>query len=506
MREEKVKQLKALRELQAQLGAEVFLVGGTVRDLVRHRKPNDLDLVVRGVVPADFEAFLRERGDLRLVGKSFGVYLFRPKRMQHALEIAFPRTEVSTGEKHRDFAVHCDPSISIENDSRRRDFTLNAMYLPIGSVDEQGNIDKRAIIDFHDGLEHIKRRLIVAVGNPEDRIAEDPLRMLRAVVLVARTGYRLEGNTFGAIKKHAELIKSVASERVRDEFLKLMESEKPSRGFKTMARTGLLRLVFPELDACVGCGQNPKYHSYPVFEHLIYATDAACTITDRLDVRLGTLCHDLGKAPTRTVRPGGSGPDDVSFHNHEIVSTKLTYSFMRRLRFPKELTEAVVHLVRYHQYKYDRLWTDKAVRRFIRNAGIHREHLEDLDQHPQFLLRQADRMGNSMKAHLPVTDKQKDFQKRIREVYNSSSAHSLRDLQVDGEVIKTELGLPASPQVGQIIRHLFEIVEENPELNNREVLLGVARKFLEENPNGSHQVDGESSVPGESDAEQGGCP
>ncbi|MCI0528627.1 MAG: HD domain-containing protein, partial [Nitrospira sp.] len=274
-----------------------------------------------------------------------------------------------------------------------------------------------------------------------------------------------------------------------------------SRGFKTMARTGLLRWVFPELDACVGCGQNPKYHSFPVFEHLIYATDAACSITDRLDVRFGTLCHDLGKAPTRAVRPGGAGPDDVSFHNHEIVSTKLTYSFMRRLRFPKEFIEEVVHLVRHHQYKYDRLWTDKAVRRFIRNAGIHREHLGDLDNHPQFLLRQADRMGNTMKAHLPITDKQKDFQNRIREVYNTSSAHSLRDLQVDGEAIKTEMGIPAGPEVGRIIRFLFDLVEEKPDLNNRESLLREARKFLEENPNGNYQADGEGAGASEVDTE-----
>ena len=88
---------------------------------------------------------------------------------------------------------------------------------------------------------------------------------------------------------------------------------------------------------------------------------------------LAALCHDLGKAPTRAVKPDGDGPDDVSFHNHEIVSTKLAYNFMRRMKFPKDFTEAVVHLVRWHQYKYDRTWTDKAVRRFIRKTGIEPE-------------------------------------------------------------------------------------------------------------------------------------
>jgi tRNA nucleotidyltransferase/poly(A) polymerase len=487
-----MKQLKALRELEQHLGAEAFLAGGAVRDLLRSQEPNDIDVVVRNVIPADFEGFLRERGDLSLVGKSFGVYLFRPKNSEESIEIAFPRTEVSTGDGHKDFAVHTDPMISLEEDSKRRDFTLNAMYLPLSAISEGDyKFDERSVIDFHGGIEHLHRRLIVAVGRPEDRIQEDPLRMLRAVVLVARTGYRLEGNTFGAIKRHAGMLRSVPMERIRDEFIKLMESDKPSRGFKTMARTGLLDYVLPELSTCIGCGQNPKYHSYPVFEHLIYATDAACSISDRLDVRFGALCHDLGKAPTRQVRPGGSGPNDVSFHNHEIVSTKLTYAFMKRMKFHKDFIEDVVQLVRYHQYKYDRAWTDKAVRRFIRNASITKEYLENLDSHPQFLVRQADRMGNELKAHLPITSKQKDFQARIIEIYNSSSAHSLHDLKVNGDDLKEELKLSSSPIIGKVIRFLFEVVEETPEVNNREDLLKIARKFLEENPNESDHTAGE---------------
>lgn len=502
-----MKELKALRELREELGAEAFLVGGTVRDLVRRRKPNDLDVLVRGVDPAQFEAFLRLRGDLQLVGKSFGVYLFKPTGSSASIEIAFPRTEISTGEGHRDFAVHTDPDLSIEEDSRRRDFTINAMYLNIDEVDDHGKFDRKAVTDFHNGLEHIRRRLIVAVGNPEDRILEDPLRMMRAMVLVARTGYRLEGNTFGAIKRNTGLISTVAAERVRDEFIKIMESDKPSRAFKTMTRTGLLAEVFPELEACVGCGQNPKYHSYPVFEHLIYATDAACGLTDRLDVRFGALCHDLGKAPTRAVRPGGDGPNDVSFHNHEIVSTKLTFAFMKRLKFPKKFIEEVVSLVRHHQYKYDRTWTDKAVRRFIRNLELTKSDLEDMDNHPQFLVRQADRMGNEMKAHLPITQKQRDFQARIREVYEKSSAHSLRDLRVNGRDIMEHFGLPSGPEVGRTIKFLFDVVEETPEVNNREDLLRIAGKFLEEMRNGSHSTDGdcEGSGPGaaSSGAEEG---
>lgn len=492
-----MEQLKALRELREKLGAEVFLVGGTVRDLVRRKEPNDIDVLVRNVSPSDFENFMRERGDLRLVGKSFGVYLFKPTGSKKTVEIAFPRTEVSTGEGHRDFSIIPNPNITIEEDSRRRDFTVNALYLNLDHIDTNGKFDRRAVLDFHNGLEHIRKRLIVAVGDPEDRIFEDPLRMMRAVVLVARTGYRLDGDTFGAIKRKVDLLKSVSQERIRDELLKVMRTDKPSRAFKTMARTGLLQYVLPELADCVGCGQNPKHHSYPVFEHLIYAVDAACELTPDLGVRFGALCHDLGKAPTRAVKPGGDGPNDVSFHNHEIVSTKLAYQAFKRLKFPREFSERVIHLVRYHQYRYDREWTDKAVRRFIRNVGLTREDLENLDQHPQFLLRQADRMGNKLKAHLPITQKQRDFQARLLEVYEKSSAHSLRELKVNGRDIMEHFELPASSLVGRIMRYLFDVVEETPAANTREKLLEMAGKFLKEDQyrNGDTEINGEGPEP-----------
>ncbi len=496
-----MKRLRALRELRKELGAEVFLVGGTVRDLIRRREPNDLDVLVRGVAPADFETFMRTRGTLELVGASFGVYLFKPKRLKGHIEIAFPRTEVSTGPRHDEFEVVTNSMLSIEEDSRRRDFTLNAMYLSLDDVEENGKFDKRKIIDFHNGLEHIRKRLIVAVGTPEDRIEEDPLRMMRAMVLVARTGYRLEGNTFGAIKRNADKVRTVSAERLRDEFIKIMRSEKPSRAFKTMDRTDLLKILFPEMHACVGCGQNPKYHSYPVFEHTIKAADAACELTDRLDVRFAALCHDLGKASTRALRPNGDGPNDVSFHNHEIVSCKLAFAFMKRLKFPKKFTEEVIALVRMHQYKYDRDWTDKAVRRFIRNIGLTKADLEDLEQHPQFLVRMADRMGNKLKESLPVTVKQRDFQRRIIEVYESSAAHSLRDLKVNGRDIMEHFDVPSGPSVGKVIAYLFDMVETNPKINNRDDLFRLAEKFLKEEESGSDQANRSSSGVSKSAAE-----
>lgn len=488
-----MKELSDLRDLQKETGAEVFLVGGTVRDRIRRRKPNDLDVLVRSVSPVEFEEFLRKRGNLQLIGNSFGVYLFKPKESYTSVEIAFPRKEVSTGEGHRDFDVLCSSDITIEEDSQRRDFTCNALYVRLEDVTKDGGFDRQVVIDFHNGLEHIRNRLVVAVGKPEERICEDPLRMLRAIVLVSRTGWRLDGNTFGAIKKNATRLRSVAPERIRDEIIKIMESGKPSRAFKALHRCGLLEIFMPELEACVGLGQNPKYHSFNIFDHLIYATDASCEITDRLDVRFATLCHDLGKAPTREVRKGGDGPNDVSFHNHEVESTKLAYTMLGRLKFPKLFIRDVVHLIRYHQYKYDREWSDKAVRRFIRKAEINREHLGDLNNHPQFLLRQADRMGNDFKAHLPVTPKQEDFQARIVEVYESSSAHSLKDLKVDGRLIMEELGITPGPDIGQIIKHLFELVEENPSLNVRKTLVSRAKRYLEEMRDGSNPISAGSS-------------
>jgi len=491
-----MKTLGTLRRLQEELGAEVFLVGGAVRDRLRRKEPNDLDFVVRNVSPSDFEAFMRKRGRLELVGESFGVYLFSAKGSEErSVEIAFPRREVSTGPGHKNFNVVCDPKISIEEDSKRRDFTCNAMYVALSDVDDDGKFDRGTVIDFHNGLQHIKARLIVAVGNPEERILEDPLRMMRAAVLIARTRYRMEGNTFGAIKKQAQLISTVAPERIHDEFEKIMQTDKPSVALKALQRTGLLKVFFPELADCVGKGQNPKHHSYNVFDHLIYAVDAACGLTEDPKVRYGALCHDLGKAPTRAVKPGGDGPDDVSFHNHEVVSTRLAFAFFTRYHYPKKFMEEVIALVRQHQYKYDREWTDKAVRRFIRKVGITKADLGDLDNHPLFLLRQADRMGNELKAHLPITPKQLDFQRRLIEVYEQSSAHSLRDLKLNGRDLMDHFELEASPVIGKTVAYLFEAVEETPSLNTREDLLRLAEIFLkeQEETNGNHSANSGST-------------
>ena len=473
-----MEQLEPLRELRRKTSAEVFLSGGAVRDLACNRRPKDLDLLVRNISPTEFETTMKTMGDVRLVGASFGVYLFRPHGSEQSVEVAFPRVEASTGTGHKDFAIRSDPSISLEEDSKRRDFTLNAMYVSIDSVGQEGRFDRKDIIDLHGGLEHIKRRLIVAVGNPQDRFHEDALRMLRAAVLIARTGYRLEGGTFAAIKRNAGLIQEVSPERIRDELNKILSTDKPSRAFKMLHRTGLLALVFPELEACVDCGQNPKHHSYPVFEHSLYAADAATQITDSLEIRWSALCHDLGKAPTRQVKPGGDGPNDVSFHSHEIVSTNLTYSLLTRLRFPNEFVRGVVGLVRNHQYKYDRTWTDKAVRRFIRKCGIVEKDLENLEQHPQFLLRQADRMGNALKAHLPVTQKQRDFQERIVKVFGESSAHSLQDLKISGKDLIDTFDLSPSPLIGKTMKYLFEWVEEDPKLNTYKGLIRAAEEFI----------------------------
>ena len=472
----------SLLQIKKRLGCEMYACGGFVRDLVRGQEAADLDVVVRNVDGFTFLAALKKAGKVIEVGKTFGVYVFQPNGVEGSVEIAFPRTERSTGPAHHNFEITSDPSITLEEDAKRRDFTCNAMFLDVAFINSSREVAIAHILDFHQGMEHIKNRLIAAVGNPEDRITEDPLRMMRAAVLQAKTGFRLEGNTFAAMKRNADLIKFVSAERVRDEILKIMSTDKPSRAFKALKRCGVLKYVLPELNACVGVGQNPENHKYPVFEHCCYVADAACSLTTYLPVRFAGLFHDLGKAVTREVKPGGKGEEDVSFHNHEVVSERLVQKLMGRLRFSNDFTEEVIELVKNHQYKYDRNWTDRAVRRFIRSADIQEKDLEDLDVFPLFILRQADRIGNGTpaKVRMPITPKQKDFQARITEIFKASSAHSTKDLAVNGNVLMSELGLAPSPTIGRIMQALFELVEEDPSANNKETLLARARGLLAE--------------------------
>ncbi len=348
----------------------------------------------------------------------------------------------------------------LEEDLKRRDFTVNAIaWDPLSD----------RIVDPTGGIPDLESKILRAVGEPLARFREDGLRPIRAARFAATLGFDLEAGTARALPEARPEVGRVAAERVQDELMKMLHAPKPSRGFEVLREAGLLEVWLPEIHACVAVPQN-RYHAYDVYFHTLYTCDAAPP--EKPVVRLGALFHDVGKPLTRQEREDG----EATFYNHQIVGARLTEEAMTRLRFSREMTDRVTHLVRQHMFDYRPEWTDAAVRRFIRSVGV--DHIADL-----FDLRIADNIGNGLKTGFPHY--LEELRSRVDQVLEAEEALSVRDLAVDGSDVMKVLDLPPGPRVGEILESLLEEVLENPSLNRRERLLERLRAGFSVDTRGS---------------------
>jgi len=450
-----VKTLEVLKRLNGFHGAEVYLVGGFVRDLIRRKRNDDLDVVIRLLGTQEIKKFLDRYGTAKFVHLTFGVpiILFKAFGDMQEAQITFPR----------DRDGNFTPIGNLEEDSSCRDFTINAMYLPIDFR------SRNEVIDFHGGYADIRKRIIRTIRKPERVIKDSPIRLLRAVSLAARTGYRIQQPLMRAISHNRQLLRRAPVEGVRAELYKILLCRKPSTYLKVMRKLGLLEIVMPELNHCAGVRQDRKYHKYDVFKHCLYTCDH---IEPDLILRLAAVLHDVGKPDTRV-----ETKDRVTFHKHEVISVRLARRFLERLRYKKETTRKVLHLIRMHMYHYTRDFSDAAVRRFIKKVGIVQEDLDNLRNIPLFKLRRAERLGNGYKTN-PVTERQLDFEKRIVEVFKESKGFEVKDLDIDGNVIMKIFNMEQSPKVGDVLAFLLERVLENPKVNERKELVKLAAEYI----------------------------
>ena len=227
-----------------------------------------------------------------------------------------------------------------------------------------------------------------------------------------------------------------------------------------------MHYVLPELSRCYGVVQN-RFHKYDVYYHNIYSCDAVDS--DNLNVRIAALLHDIAKPQTKR----GKAEDEEnenSFYNHEIIGARTSYHILKRLKFPNDDIKKITHLIKHHMFYYTDQWTDGAVRRFLRNAGV--ENLKDL-----FALRDADRIGNGSKSGIPKAFL--DFKDRIKEILEIDSALKVKDLDIDGNILMKELTLKPGPIIGEILNYLLEIVLDNPEINKRDTLLEKAKEYYQ---------------------------
>lgn len=445
-------------------GFEAYIVGGCVRDFIMDRIPKDWDITTNARPEQVLEVFPYGKYE-----NSFGTVLL-PIRdgeiLLDVIEVTTYRSEQGYSDRRHPDEVRFETEI--DKDLERRDFTVNALALcpfkeELLKKDHRRAIDiggvPYVIIDLFGGEKDINKKVIRAVGEPMERFKEDALRMLRAVRFVSQLGFELEPKTQRAIVKLAGSVKFVSKERIRDELIKILSSDKPSEGIRLLHDCKLLQYILPELEEGVGVDQS-RHHIYQVYEHNIL-TLKNCP-SPKWTVRLAALLHDIAKPKTKKIIGG-----IATFYNHEYVGAKMVARIMDRLKFSNEDKETVVNLVKNHMFYYQvGEVTAASVRRLIAKVG--RDNLQDLIH-----LRMADRVGSGTPKALPY--KLQHLQYMMEKVQNDPV--SVKMLKINGHDLMSELKMEPSPKMGAILDVLLSEVLENPELNTREYLLDKAKSL-----------------------------
>lgn len=415
-----------------------YLVGGCVRDLMLHVKPKDYDFTTNATPEQIIGIF-----DKTVYENVFGTVIVINEETGEQIEVTpFRKEGKYTDKRHPDNVIFSD---KIDEDLMRRDFTVNAMAYRL--VNDE-------LVDLWEGEQDINKKLIRTVGNPDERFAEDPLRLMRAVRFSCSTGFTIEAETMNSIFKNAELIKHISLERVRDEFVKIIESSTPSVGVEMLRRLGLLEYFIPELLEGVGCEQGGA-HIYDVYEHLLHALQHAADKNFSANIRLAALFHDIGKPKSRRFGEKKA----YTFYGHEVIGAKMTKVIMQRLKFSKDDIDFVSMMVRQHMFFSDtEIITLSPVRRVIRAVGA--DHIWDLMN-----IRECDRVGM----------KKKEAPYRLRKYFAmiEEALHdpiSVGQLAVDGNILMKELGVKPGPRMGYMLHALLEEVLEDPNKNTREYL------------------------------------
>lgn len=464
-------EVKFILEKLQESGFEAYIVGGCVRDLLVGKKPKDWDVAtnanpeeIQEIFPDSF--YENKFGTVGVKTASLEQPhpdpLLSKEREIQVVEITTFRAEAKyTDKRHPDEVRFVK---TLEEDLARRDFTVNAMAVSTNSQNTKAKLQINTkyqipnteffLIDLFGGQKDLNDKVIRAVGNADERFGEDALRMLRAVRFAVQLDFSIEGETFKAIQKNAGWLEAIAKERIRDEFEKIIMAAEPDKGVELLREAGLLKYIIPELETGIGVTQD-RHHIYSVYEHNLMSLKFAGQKKYNLVVRLAALLHDVGKAQTKVIREGIS-----TFYNHEMVSAKMAARILDRLRFPREVIERVVNLVRYHMFVYDvGVVTEAAVRRLLRKVGP--ENMEDL-----IAVRVCDRLGSGVPKAQPY--RLRHFQYMVEKVQHD--AISVGMLKINGNEIMEILKIQPGPVIGAVMDVLLAEVIEDPKLNEKELL------------------------------------
>ena len=422
-------------------GHTLYLVGGSVRDAIVADGDSpaptvggqDLDFTT-DARPDDIEAILSGWADaIWTQGKRFGTIACLKGEQKY--EITTHRAEAYQPDSRKPEVVFGD---SIEDDLSRRDFTVNAMALRLPDLE---------LIDPFGGLGDLATRRLRTPLDPETSFADDPLRMLRAARFIARLNLEPDEALVEAVRSGHDRLSIVSAERIRDELDKIMVVPVPSVALWFVVRTGLAADFLPELPG-LALEQDPIHRHKDVLAHTLAVVDK--TSPDRL-LRLAALFHDVGKPRTRAFVDGG-----VTFHHHEVVGARMTRKRMQALRYANDDVDTVTELVnlhlRFHTYRLG--WTDRAVRRYVRDAGPLLDQLNELTRCDC-----TTRNANKARA---LARRMDELEARIVDLRQQEELDAIRP-DLDGAQIMEELDLAPGPDVGRALAYLLELrMDEGP--------------------------------------------
>lgn len=434
----------------ANAGFELALVGGPVRDAMLGREVTDLDFTTNAL-PDQILAVIKSVSDAQWdIGREFGTIGARVTAggLTETVEVTTYRADAYDGVTRKPVVAFGD---NLEDDLRRRDFTVNAMALRVPEI---------VLVDPYGGVEDLLRRTLRTPSAPEVSFGDDPLRMLRAARFTSQLGFVVDDATAQAMSDMADSIAIVSAERVQVELSKLLLTDEPRGGIELLVDSGLAALVIPEIPA-LRLEIDEHHHHKDVYQHSLTVLEQAIGYEKSrhpgeapdLTLRLAAILHDIGKPATRRLEPGGA----VSFYHHDMVGSKLAKKRLTALRYDNDTVKDVARLIELHLRFFgytDGAWTDSAVRRYVRDAGhlLERLHILTRADVTTRNRRKADRLGFAYD----------DLEARIAELREREELEAVRP-ELDGNAIQRILGISPGRDVGEAYKWLLELrLDEGP--------------------------------------------
>lgn len=473
-------------------GHEAYLVGGCVRDMMMNTNPKDWDMTT-SAKPEEIQDIFEHtfyENDFGTVGVVLDEISKKIINIQKDIDTlsnddksdvshetqqkldtltkklvsceTLKNIEITPYRTESEYSNNRHPdkikfSKDINDDLKRRDFTINALaYNPLTSE----------LIDKFDGLNDLKNKIIRTVDNPDERFNEDGLRIMRAIRFSAQLDFNIEKKTLISLKNNNELLKNISIERIQIEFTKLIMTKNPEKGLNVARETNILQFFLPELEENIEIIQGGA-HVYDVYNHVLKALQAAADKNYPLTLRLAALLHDIGKGRTAEWSEKKQGN---TFFSHEWVGAKMTEKILKRMKYSNEIVESVTNMVRNHMFFADPdQITLSAVRRVIRKVGGEKEVWNLIK------VRIADRIG--MGRPKERTYRLRQYETMIDEALRSPI--SVKDLKINGDQLISVFHMRPGKKIGLILNALMGVTLEAPENNNYNYLSEKVKEYID---------------------------